>query len=63
MREVAGTLRGVVTGDPLLLGFQTESHVFIEARAFAWTAAMLASTKPALVIKSEQWKPSPTAIG
>lgn len=59
----AGTLFGLFVGFPLLLGFQTASHPLIEARAFCCTARIVASATPALVPRSEQWKPSPTPMG
>lgn len=46
-----------------LVGFHSASHVLIEANACVWTARTVLSTFPFAVLRSEQWNPSPTAIG
>jgi hypothetical protein len=45
------------------LGFQSASQVLMEARAACWTAWIVGSATPEAVERSEQWKPSPTAMG
>ncbi len=35
----------------------------MKPKAFTWTARTVESTVPEDVMRSEQWKPSPTAIG
>lgn len=44
-------------------GFHAASHVCMTPSASVCTARTVASTAPFAVLRSEQWKPSPIAIG
>lgn len=54
---------GRLAPSPVALGFHSASHCFIDASAAFWTVAMVGSTNPEAVDKSEQWNPSPKPIG
>ena len=44
-------------------GSHVASHACIAVSAFCWTARIVASTVPEDVMRSEQWNPSPIAMG